>query len=59
MPAKLKKRSRAEKKSKPLGVLGELFDPASAKDQDFDLDLSAAHFHGGKGQAGNRTRAAV
>lgn len=35
----------------------EAFNPANAKDKDFDLDLDSARFQGKKGQAGSRTKA--
>lgn len=34
----------------------DMFNPANAKDKDFDLDLDAAKFQGKKGQAGTRTK---
>lgn len=50
---KLTKRKKQE--VAPLDV-AETFDPAQAKDKDFDLDIDAARFQGKKGQAGSRSK---
>lgn len=58
MPAaKLKKKTKREKKSEVKFDPGQDFDVEKAKDKDFDLDLDAARFQGKKGQAGTRTKA--
>jgi hypothetical protein len=59
MPAKLKKKTKREKKAEVKFDVGEAFEVANSKDKDFDLDLDAARFQGKKGQAGTRTKAAA
>ena len=54
---KLKKKAKSEKATEVKLELGDTFEPAVAKDKDFDLDLDAAKFQGKKGQAGTRTKA--
>ena len=50
---KPKRKQKAKKDVTPLDI-AETFDPASAKDKDFDLDMDAVKFQGKKGQAGSR-----
>lgn len=51
-----KRKQRQVKKEEVKLDLTESFDPANAKDKDFDLDLDAARFQGKKGQAGTRNK---
>jgi len=51
----LKKKTDSDEESADIDF-GASFDPADAKDEDFELDLDSSRFQGKKGQAGTRTK---
>lgn len=54
---KLKKKKKDEDEDSEVEFdLGESFEPAEGKMDDFDLDLDASQFRGKKGQAGTRRK---
>lgn len=55
-PRKLKKKAKQAEKTGPEVnfELEEAFNPANAKDKDFDLNLKDMNFQAKKGQAGTR-----
>lgn len=54
---KLKKKDKDQDEEDEVEFdLGESFEPAEDKMDDFDLDLDSAQFRGKKGQAGTRRK---